>query len=163
MKTLMISQVTAETFKEFGVVISNKDKMPDSSDERFSWWERVVVFKDIDPISLNILEAKQREFTVDEVEFHRNTPEAIIPLDSGGIVLVVAPAGELDESKLRAFGIESGYGVVLNPGVRHAIPYPLQGNVDCLILFKDATGAEDLTIESLCETWQISVSEGQSR
>jgi|CZCA01.1.fsa_nt_gi ureidoglycolate lyase len=157
MRKLVISQTTAETFEEFGVVLSCKSKTPEFSDERFSWWEKVAVLKGIDPISLNILEAKQREFTVNELEFHRNTPEAIIPLRDEGIVLVLAPAGELDESKIKAFRVESGHGVVLHAGVRHAIPYPMQGNVPCLIMFKDSTGADDLTIEPLSQTREIVV------
>ncbi|MGE5606930.1 MAG: ureidoglycolate lyase, partial [Bacteroidota bacterium] len=113
------------------------------------------IFKGIDRISINILEAKKRDFQIDKLEYHVNTPEAIIPLAGDEVILVVAPAGKLDESKIKAFRIKSGNGVFLNSGVRHFIPYPFKKNINCLVIFKDVTGEDDLTFDQLAESYQI--------
>lgn len=142
-KNLPVVVPTAANFREFGTVITDEGRQPDGGTEDFTWWERLGLFRETGDVSINLLEAKKREFKVDKLEYHSETPEAIIPL-GGSVILVVAPAGELDESRIKAFLLE-GKGVILNKGVRHFIPYPLKGDVQCLIVFKDATGANDLT------------------
>lgn len=154
-KKLNVLPLERENFKEFGAIIAGDHKSPDGGDENFNWWERLGLFKGIEPVSLNILEAKIRDRKIAKLEFHRETPEAIIPLGGEDVILVVAPAGPFDESKMKAFRVESGKGVILAPGVRHSIPYPTTKNVNCLIVFKDATGVNDLTFDQLSEIYQF--------
>ena len=157
-RKLEVLKLTPESFIEFGQVITTENIQPDGGDENFAWWERVSSFENIDSISVNILQCKKREFKVDKLEYHKETPEAIIPLAGEHIILVVATAGELDESRIKAFSVDTGIGVVLNVGVRHFIPYPINKNVNCVIIFKDATGGNDLILEELSESYEITVS-----
>jgi ureidoglycolate lyase len=154
-KKLQILELTKENFKEFGTVITSEGRTPDAGDDNFNWFEKLGVFENMDTVSVNILECKQREMKVDKLEFHIETPEAIIPMGGVDVIAVVAPAGELDESRMKAFHIPGDKGVVLNTGVRHFIPYPLVGNANCIIVFKHGTGANDLVMEQLSDEYQL--------
>ncbi|MCX7709214.1 MAG: ureidoglycolate lyase [Clostridia bacterium] len=154
-KKLEILELTQENFNEFGQVITSDNKNPEAGDENFNWFERLGSFKGIDEVSVNILECKKRALKIDKLELHHETPEAVIPMGGEDVIAVVAPAGKLDESKMKAFRVPAGKGIMLNIGVRHFIPYPLNRNVNCVIVFKHATGANDLIFEQLSEEYEI--------
>jgi len=154
-KKLEVLKLTEENFKEFGSIISSEGRRPDAGDESFNWFEKLGALEGIDTVSINILECKQREMKIDKIEVHRQTPEAIIPLGGKPVIAVVAPAGDFDESKMKAFLIDGDRGIMLNTGVRHFIPYPVDGNVNCIIVFRHGTGANDLVFDQLSDTYDI--------
>jgi ureidoglycolate lyase len=154
-KNLKVMNLTEDNFKEFGSIISIKNRRPDVEDQKFGWYEKLGFFKETQNISLNILKAKKREFEIDKLEYHKETPEAIIPIGGERVVVVVAPEGDLDESKIKAFYINKNEGVMLNKGVRHFIPYPLEVDTECLIVFKHGTGVDDLVYEQLSGVYKI--------
>lgn len=154
-KRLQILDLTRESFKEFGEVITSEGRTPDAGDENFNWFEKLAAYEDMGTVSVNILECKQREMKIDKLEVHKATPEAVIPMGGADVIAVVAPAGELDESRIKAFLIPGDKGIVLNTGVRHFIPYPLSGNANCIVVFKHGTGANDLVMEQLSEEYQL--------
>jgi ureidoglycolate lyase len=154
-KRLQILELTKESFKEFGEVITTEGRTPDAGDENFNWFEKLGAYEGMDTVSVNILECKQREMKVDKLEVHVKTPEAVIPMGGVDVIAVVAPAGELDESRMKAFHIPGDKGIVLNTGVRHFIPYPLTGNANCIIVFRHGTGANDLVMEQLSDEYLL--------
>jgi len=154
-KKLQVIELTEESFKEFGQVITTEGKTPDAGDENFDWFEKLSAFQGIDTVSVNILTCKQRPFHLDRLEVHKETNEAVIALGGGDVIAAFAPAGELDESKIKAFRIPGNKGIVLNVGVRHFIPYPLNGDTYCVIIFKHATGANDLVFEHLSDVYEM--------
>lgn len=154
-KNLKVMNLTEDNFKEFGSIISIKNRRPDVEDQKFGWYEKLGFFKETQNISLNILKAKKREFEIDKLEYHKETSEAIIPMGGESVVVVVAPEGDLDESKIKAFYINKNEEVMLDKGVRHFIPYPLEVDTECLIVFKLGTGADDLIYEQLSGVYKI--------
>ena len=157
-KKLKVSELTRESFKEFGQILSNEGISPDGGDENFGWYEKLGAFEGIDTISLNILECKKRDMKIDKLEYHVETSEAIIPMGAEEIVVVTAPAGDFDESKIKAFLLDGTKGIMFNKGVRHFIPYPVYKDVNCVVVFKHATGANDLIFDQLSETYEIELS-----
>lgn len=154
-KKLVVEELTQESFKDFGVIISAENKAPNAEDDNFGWWEGLAGFTGIADVSINVLRAKKREFKVDKLEYHKETPEAVIPIGGKAAVLVVAPAGVLDEGKIKAFYLDGSKSVLLDNGVRHFIPYPIDGDADCVVVFKGSTGANDLIMEQLSDTYEI--------
>lgn len=154
-KKIEILELTNESFKEFGQVITNENREPDAGDENYSWWERLGAFEGIDNISINILGCKKRELKIEKLEAHKETPEAIIPLGGKDVIVVVAPAGKLDENKIKAFRIPGSKGIILNTGAYHFIPYPTEEDTNCIVIFKHATGANDMILEQLSEAYNI--------
>lgn len=157
MKKIKIQELTEENFKDFGQIIKIEGRKADGGDENFAWYEKLGLFEGIDKVSINILTAKKRELIIDKLEYHKETPEAIIPLGGNTVIALVAPEGKLDESKIKAFIIKANEGIILNPGVRHFIPYPLNVDTNCLIIFKHATGANDLILENLSQNYEIEI------
>lgn len=157
-KTIKVSALTKENFAQFGEIISREVKTSDASDANFSWWDGLSHFNQIGKVSVNILEAKKRAMVIDKLEVHEETPELVVPMNGKGVVFAVAPKGQLDESQIAAFYLEAGKGVMLDVGVRHFIPYPVEADTDCLIVFKDATGDNDLVFEDLSDTYQLDAS-----
>lgn len=155
-KKLEILELTEENFKEFGQIISTEGRAADGGDENFGWYEKLGFFENINEVSINILECKKRARILDKMEYHNETPEAVIPMGGEEVIAAFAPAGELEESKIKAFRIPGYKGVMVNIGVRHFIPHPTgDKNVNCLIIFKHATGANDLILETLSETYNL--------
>lgn len=60
-KNLKVMNLTEDNFKEFGSVISIKNRRPDVEDQKFGWYEKLGFFKETQNISLNILKVKKRE------------------------------------------------------------------------------------------------------
>jgi ureidoglycolate lyase len=155
-KNLEVLELTPESFKEFGSVIAIENRTPDGCDENFNWYEKYGVFENMDMVSVNLLECKKRDFKIDKLEVHKQTAEAVIPLGGEDTIAVFAPAGEMDESKIKVFRIPGDKGVVLNVGVRHFIPYPIgDKNANCIIVFKHGTGANDLVFDHLSEVYEF--------
>jgi ureidoglycolate lyase len=155
-KRLEVLELTQESFKEFGSVIAIESKTPDACEESFNWYEKYGAFENMDMVSVNILECKKRDYKIDKLEVHKQTSEAVIPLGGEDTIAVFAPSGDLDESKIKAFRIPGDKGVVLNVGVRHFIPYPAgDKNVNCIIVFKHGTGANDLVFDHLSEVYEF--------
>ncbi|MDF2614413.1 MAG: Ureidoglycolate hydrolase [Clostridia bacterium] len=155
MKNLQVKKLTQDNFKEYGVILSTDYFEQNGGDSNFGWWENLAVFEGIDRVSVNILRAKTRELIVEKLEYHNDTEEAVIPLGGKDQIIVVAKKGVLIEDEIEAFYLEGTKGVVLNKGVRHFIPYPVEGDVDNLIIFKDQTGANDLILEELQDKYKL--------
>ncbi len=155
MKDLKVKKMTEENFKDYGVILSADYHLQAGGDENFGWWENLAVFKGIEKISVNLLEAKQREMIADTLEYHNDTEEAVIPLGGEDQIIVVAKKGVLSEDEIEAFYLEGNKGIVLHKGVRHFIPYPVKGNVTNIIIFKEHTGANDLILEKLENQYKL--------
>lgn len=152
---IQVTDLTDANFKEFGQIITNDGKTPNADNDEFSWWEKLGAIEGIELIDINILKCKQREMKVDKLEIHKQSPEVIIPLGGKEVLVILAPAGELDEKKIKAFKVGNGKGIVLKRGVYHYIPYPTDGDTDCLIIFKRSTGINDLEFKQLSEEYEI--------
>lgn len=156
MKSLKVTDLTRESFKEFGQLVSTEGLNSDGGDENFGWYEKLGAFTGMDVVSVNILECRKREMKLERLEYHSQTEEAVFPLGGEDTVIVAAPAGKFDESKLKAFRMKGSQGVILYKGSRHFIPYPIgKNNVKCIVVFKHATGANDLTFDELSESYKI--------
>ena len=155
MKDLKVKKLTEDNFKAYGAILSTDYLEQNGGDSSFGWWENLAVFEGIGRVSINVLKAKEREMLVDKLEYHNETEEAVIPLGGKDQIIVVAKAGALIEDEIEAFYLEGTKGVVLNKGVRHFIPYPIKGDVDNIIIFKDQTGANDLIFEELKDKYRF--------
>lgn len=156
-KVLKVLELTNENFKDFGKIITTEGRKADGGDENFTWYEKLGLFEGIDNVSINVLTAKKRELILSKLEYHKETPEAIIPMSGEKVIVVVAPSGELDENKMKAFQVNENEGIIINPGVKHFIPYPLNMDTNCLIIFKHATGTNDLIMENLLQSYEIKI------
>lgn len=82
---------------------------------------------------------------IHELEVHWQTQQAIVPLGSAGIIHVVAAcqanSDQPDPDTLRAFYVEPGYGISMNPGCWHTTRV-VAAQVTCLMLTRGSTTIE---------------------
>jgi ureidoglycolate lyase len=125
MKTLAIEPLTREAFAPFGDVIEleGAKQIPINlgTTIRFHDLAKVDVTDEGGRTLVNLFRGQPRElpFEVKMLERHPLGSQAFVPLNDKPYLVVVAPAGELDESKVRAFVTSGWQGVNYAKGVWH--------------------------------------------
>ncbi|MEI5997784.1 ureidoglycolate lyase [Paraburkholderia bengalensis] len=125
MKTLAIEPLTREAFAPFGDVIEleGAKQIPINlgTTIRFHDLAKVDVTDEGGRTLVNLFRGQPRAlpFEIKMMERHPLGSQAFIPLNDRPYLVVVAPAGELDESKIRAFVTSGWQGVNYAKGVWH--------------------------------------------
>ena len=125
MKTLAIEPLTREAFAPFGDVIEleGAKQIPINlgTTIRFHDLAKVDVTDEGGRTLVNLFRGQPRAlpFEVKMLERHPLGSQAFIPLNDKPYLVVVAPAGELDETKVRAFVTSGWQGVNYAKGVWH--------------------------------------------
>ncbi|GJH38015.1 ureidoglycolate lyase [Paraburkholderia hospita] len=125
MKTLAIEPLTREAFAPFGDVIEleGAKQIPINlgTTIRYHDLAKVDVTDEGGRTLVNLFRGQPRAlpFEITMMERHPLGSQAFIPLNDKPYLVVVAPAGELDESKIRAFVTSGWQGVNYAKGVWH--------------------------------------------
>ncbi|ALP63174.1 ureidoglycolate lyase [Paraburkholderia caribensis] len=125
MKTLAIEPLTREAFAPFGDVIEleGAKQIPINlgTTIRYHDLAKVDVTDENGRTLVNLFRGQPRAlpFEITMMERHPLGSQAFIPLNDKPYLVVVAPAGELDESKIRAFVTSGWQGVNYAKGVWH--------------------------------------------
>ncbi|MFM0020022.1 ureidoglycolate lyase [Paraburkholderia azotifigens] len=125
MKALAIEPLTREAFAPFGDVIEleGAKQIPINlgTTIRYHDLAKVDVTDEGGRTLVNLFRGQPRAlpFEITMMERHPLGSQAFIPLNDKPYLVVVAPAGELDESKIRAFVTSGWQGVNYAKGVWH--------------------------------------------
>lgn len=115
-RTLHIQPLTAEAFAPFGDIIEGPGGLGRADD-----LAHVLVGADGRP-QLSVLKAEKANalpLVVQRVERHPLGSQGFIPMGGGTFFVVVAPPGEFDPSKLKAFRTNGSQGINYKPGTWH--------------------------------------------
>lgn len=154
MKKIKVKPLNKESFKMYGQVIELPSTTPDTSDGVLQWWGKVAAIPADGPVGVGIMQVKRRDFIVTKMEYHEKTAEMIIPLKGSSILAVGYSAGDNREpEEADAFFLPVGQAVVLNKGVFHWLPFPLQDAAIFAVIFRVETPVDDLRF---CEPEQDS-------
>ncbi len=125
MKTLRIERLTREAFSPFGDVIeldgARHFPINGGTTERFHDLATIDVAEQGGRPLINVFRGQPHAQPVDitMMERHPLGSQAFIPLGDARYLIVVAPAGEFDPSRMRAFRTEGWQGVNYAKGVWH--------------------------------------------
>jgi len=125
MKTLRVERLTREAFAPFGDVIeldgARHFPINGGTTERFHDLAHVDVGDQGGRTLINLFRGQPRALPIEitMMERHPLGSQAFIPLAQIRYAIVVAPAGELDPSALRAFHSDGWQGVNYAKGVWH--------------------------------------------
>jgi ureidoglycolate lyase len=126
MKTLAIEPLTREAFAPFGDVIEleGAKQIPINLGTTIRYHDLAPSIDVADQggrTLVNLFRGQPRTlpFEVKMLERHPLGSQAFVPLNDKPYLVVVAPAGELDESKVRAFVTSGWQGVNYGKGVWH--------------------------------------------
>ncbi|WP_213297588.1 ureidoglycolate lyase [Paraburkholderia sacchari] len=125
MKTLLLEPLTREAFAPFGDVIAldgaRHFPINGGTTERFHDLASIDTSEAGGRPIVSVFRAQPRAWPVEisMMERHPLGSQAFVPLGEVRYAVVVAPAGELDLTQLRAFWVEGGQGVNYAKGVWH--------------------------------------------
>ncbi|EIM96900.1 ureidoglycolate hydrolase [Paraburkholderia hospita] len=157
MKTLAIEPLTREAFAPFGDVIEleGAKQIPINlgTTIRYHDLANVDVTKEGGRTLVNLFRGQARvlPFEITMMERHPLGSQAFIPLNDKPYLVVVAPAGELDESKIRAFVTSGWQGVNYAKGVWHH-PLLALGEVSDFIVVDRGGDGHNLNEQNLRES-----------
>lgn len=146
-KTLLVQPLVESDFAPYGVMLGTPpgSRHPAFSNQLTDFWHQHI-FNAGAGGQPEVLWVNYRNNAriFSALELHRHTQQAIVPLNSSGVIHVVAlsAAGSTelapDLSTLKAFWVASGQGVCMNPGCWHAT-FVADQQVSCLMLTRSST------------------------
>ncbi|WLE59727.1 ureidoglycolate lyase [Burkholderia plantarii] len=146
MKTLAIEALTRAAFAPFGDVIetAGAKQIPINlgTTIRFHDLARIDVADGGGQPLVNLFRGQPRAlpFEVTMLERHPLGSQAFLPLDARPYLVVVAPAGELDPAKIRAFVTRGWQGVNYAKGVWHHPLIALGETSDFIVVDRGGEG-----------------------
>ena len=153
MKEIICSQLSLEGIKGLGRYSSLLDCAGECAGK-----DLIQFFPDLLQYSYNgpqpsfsVVECRKREMLITEAEQHFYASEALLPLN-GDVVIFVAPASKdiFPTDKVKAFIVPMGTMVILNEGVWHKAPFPIDKPVvNSLVVLPTLTYINDCRIVSL--------------
>ncbi|MDM3872334.1 ureidoglycolate lyase [Porticoccus sp. W117] len=145
-RTLKLKSLTAEAFAPYGDVIevsSEADSFPINYGQttRYNALSRVDTGEDGTPI-ISIFRTKPVDLPIriNVMERHPLASQTFMPMSCNAYIVVVAPKGDLDFTKLEAFIVRPSQGVTYHKGVWHHYNLVLAGNGDFLVIDRQGGG-----------------------
>ncbi|MCL5986167.1 MAG: ureidoglycolate lyase [Actinobacteria bacterium] len=156
MNTLKVHELNKESFATFGSLYALEPKSaPTASFQHIKYWKQLSVLDVGGKGEIGVVIAEPSYNTISVMEYHRDTLEALIPLN-GDFLLPVAGAGNLEIDKIQVFRVSLGLGVTMKKGCWHGLPLAMgREKVKILVVFADNTSANDLTVQELDEVLQV--------
>ncbi|WP_109483328.1 ureidoglycolate lyase [Paraburkholderia sp. C35] len=160
MNTLHIERLTREAFAPFGDVIeldgARHYPINEGTTERYHDLASVDVTTQGGRPLINVFRAQPRAWPIDiaMMERHPLGSQAFVPLSDAPYLIVVAPAGELDPSQLRAFSTRGWQGVNYAKGVWHHPLLALERVSDFLVVDRggERPNCDEVTLP---QTWRL--------
>jgi ureidoglycolate lyase len=146
MKTLDVQPLTRDAFAPFGDVIELEGarQIPINlgTTIRFHDLAKVDVEDDGGRTAINLFRGQPRTlpFEIKMLERHPLGSQAFIPLTEARYLVVVAPAGTLDPTQIRAFVSNGWQGVNYAKGVWHHPLLALPGTTDFIVVDRVGDG-----------------------
>jgi ureidoglycolate lyase len=147
---------TAETLKGYGYLIGEPAGL---KRDKIDFYGKVVrvsqpaKFHGNDDLCLNLVSFQPRDLTVKWMEFHTKHTQTFIPLSGKPFYMVLGkptcrrPDGSWDESQgtlpnpddVTAFYFDGSGGIVMEVGVWHEVPFPLDGETHFVCICTNET------------------------
>ena len=157
MKDIKIEKLNAENFAPYGDVISvTPEQTPllinDGNTKRFHDLAQVDTAQGGGRPLINIFRSTPlaHPVKIEKMERHPLSSQAFIPLSDNPFLVVVAPAGQFEESEIRAFLAEPDQGVNYHRGVWHHYSLALGGVSDFLVVDRggDGENCDEITLQT---------------
>ena len=139
--------LTSEAFKKFGDVISANDvyaaiNINYGNTQKFANLAAIDVEQHNGRAALHIYKAQPltMPMSVNVMENHPLGSQLFFPLNGQRYLIVVAPAGEFDADKLKAFQVRGDQGVNYHAGTWHHFCFSLDQESDFLVVDRMGEG-----------------------
>lgn len=136
-------KLTDTNFKDFGWVMKRPERDFDFETHWLKYWHNTVDLSNLEGMGLmGFMEMKRVPIVCEKLLMLHNSIEMYISLDGKPSIVFAAPGKadnprQPDISKLRAFILEDGAGVVVDKGIWHWSPFPLTEKADFALGLKN--------------------------
>jgi len=152
MKKLTVVDLTPESFRGYGSVLSVSPGIPMADSEEITYWGKVAELEMGAHVSTGYLACKPRSGVLKQLERHLGTPEILVALRGDSVVCMARPSapGSKGISGLQAFHVRQGQAFAMSPGTWHWAGFPT-GKTEAvfLVVFASGTEGEDLEFTDL--------------
>ncbi|SDD37669.1 ureidoglycolate lyase [Kordiimonas lacus] len=152
MRTLKAEPLTPDAFAPFGDVIeasadARQISINYGNTTRFHDLAQLALTADGGKAGVSIFRSSPLDgpITVKVMEYHPKSSQAFVPLSGRPYLVVVAPKGPFDASKMRAFLAGPGQGVNYHAGTWHHFSLALEDVSDFLVI--DRIADDDNCVE----------------
>ena len=121
--------------------------------ERFNFWPKLGIMKVKGEIQVGVSTFFKRPLRFSQMERHLKSQEIMIPLT--GTVLIpfrtfdnLDPSGKPFSDNIEVFEVDKQHGVILNSGIWHWTPMPLEDETSIVVIFETGTETNDLYIQN---------------
>lgn len=145
--------LTAESFANFGQVVTSPGDPPLAEDPTFRFWSDVANYLVVGETEIGLCTVFSTEGRdVTWMERHERTPELLIPIDAPFILPVMRSDERADS--VEAFRVNIGEAVVIGQNVWHSACQPVDTDeATYFVIFRRGTPAEDVRktgLEGVC-------------
>lgn len=159
MTTARVEELTHDAFAPFGRVVVRPEGEPHATGPGWQWWAEIASLSGDNRVwGIGWLDLEPAAPRFDWAERHYRTEEAVFATSSD-LLLYVGPAEHPEApdrlcalTDFRVFRVPAGKGVVLNRAVWHGAPLTAGGPTTALVLIREGTGHDDVTVVRFPET-----------
>ena len=163
MKTIKAMRLTQDNFSGFGRAVCIDDgTVPDAQSSIQTYYGKLASLECDGSMQVGICVAKNRPYTVDEMEQHADSPELLAAL-KGDFVTPVTTSIDIggkqapDIDNIKAVRVNQGEAIVFDAGIWHWTPYAVSEMCDVLVIFKTDTPSNDFISYKLDDAVSIEI------
>ena len=152
MEKLTVVELTPESFRGYGSVLSVSPGAPMADSEEITYWGKVAELEMGPKVSTGHLSCKPRPGVLKQLERHLRTPEILVAVRGDSLVCLARPSapGSKAIDGLQAFHVKQGQAFAMAPGTWHWAGYPTKKEAAVfLVVFASGTEGEDLEFTDL--------------
>ncbi len=140
MSEIQTERITQEGFSPFGKVVLRPDKPPTAKGEEFEFWSDIASYHLEGETEIGLCTVfRLPGHKVGWMERHHKTPEILVPIDAPFVLPVMR------DRAIRAFRVEVGEAVVLDPGAWHSACLPAdKESATYFVIFRRGTPNTDV-------------------
>lgn len=131
---LKVKELTQENFKDYGTVIDLPESEPTAVLKGLRCWHHIDRLQTPGEIDIGLLQIEKQDMVFTQIERHFESHEMFSPVHGQG-VMIFAPEGDFDPSKLEAFYIDGTKAFTVNIGVWHYPPIPVTDYIRLTMAF----------------------------
>jgi ureidoglycolate hydrolase len=148
MNRLTVVDLTPETFRGYGDVLSVGPGTPMANSEEITYWGKVAELQMGARTSTGYMACKPRPGVLKQLERHLRTPEILVALRGDSLVCMAKPSapGSKSIDGLQAFRVKQGQAFAMAPGTWHWAAYPVRRE-EAMFLVVFASGTEGADLE----------------
>ena len=143
-KKFTIKDITKENSKAYGTLVELKGTTPAYKGEDFSFTKHLATTHFSEKVSFSMVESYPNNRLTGTLEYHNNTPEALVPVGEDVIITLALGENTPDPTTINAFRLKMGQAFIIDPKVWHYAPLTETKTTHIFVIFNESTPEKDV-------------------